>query len=623
MFAVTTLLLSQDLFTHFSEGQISKNQQTILKRLKSDSSTIDLQIVKVNTNYFKNCNSINLNLSSTKNSMAIKQKLEKRSDSDFSWFATIPEKNSDIIISVYKDAVVGYIVIDNECYNLRSLGEGLNALVHTDPSKYPPCGNCPNPGNYSQNSSTCDNLSEHSLTQNNLNPTIKTEKLLTTNTIIRVLVAYTENAKIQTGGENSMNALIANSITSANDAFYFSNLSIKLELAHRRQVIHNESNNDNYVPNNWCEELPGGDRLVTLQQFQAKSDGKMDEIHALRDAYAADICVLITTDAISVCGQAYEINANSDEAFCVVQQSCASAAGKRSFTHEIGHIFGGRHQSKKHGADGYDPCDVPYSYAHGYAFTGNDQNDYRTMMNVDPGRGLRIKYFSNPSVPFQGVYTGDVDHNVAGVLNIRQGSVSNFRVNHNINDHVTLTEDLEIQSGFTLTVQAGKIVKLDPGIEINISGTMSAQGTPSQKITFTSSASNPQSGDWNRINFYNSGIDTLKYCDIEYGHGIYCASGSNVRINNVSVTNCHPFGLWMENAFAIVDSCNFSHDGTSGIYLYNSSPNISYTTCTNNNFGLFCYNDYSDPNIGYSTFSNNNGDGIFSMYYAVPWLFYF
>nr|MBC8182193.1 right-handed parallel beta-helix repeat-containing protein [candidate division KSB1 bacterium] len=72
----------------------------------------------------------------------------------------------------------------------------------------------------------------------------------------------------------------------------------------------------------------------------------------------------------------------------------------------------------------------------------------------------------------------------------------------------------------------------------------------------------------------------------------------------------------------IVDSCNFSNNGTSGIYLYNSGPNISHTTCTNNNFGLFCYNLYSDPQVGYSTFSNNYGDGIFSMNNALPWMFY-
>jgi len=78
----------------------------------------------------------------------------------------------------------------------------------------------------------------------------------------------------------------------------------------------------------------------------------------------------------------------------------------------------------------------------------------------------------------------------------------------------------------------------------------------------------------------------------------------------------------MNNAYANVDSSNFSHNGTCGIYLYSSGPNISHTTCTNNNYGLFSYNNYSDPHIGYSTFSNNNGDGIISMYYAMPWLFY-
>ena len=83
--------------------------------MQSDSSTIDLQVVKVNTNYFKNRNSINLNLVSNKNFIAVKHKIEIKSESDYSWFATIPEKYSDIIISVYEDAVVGYMVIENNC----------------------------------------------------------------------------------------------------------------------------------------------------------------------------------------------------------------------------------------------------------------------------------------------------------------------------------------------------------------------------------------------------------------------------------------------------------------------------------------------------------------------------
>ena len=188
---------------------------------------------------------------------------------------------------------------------------------------------------------------------------------------------------------------------------------------------------------------------------------------------------------------------------------------------------------------------------------------------------------------------------------------------------VNIDQNITVPTGIMLTIEDSATIKFAPNTSLDIYGNLNAQGTPTQKILFTSAATTPQSGDWNKIYFYNSGIDTLKHCDIEYGQGIHCGSGSNVRLNNVSVTNCPPFGLYMNNAFAIVDSCNFSNNGTSGIYLYSSGPHISHTTCTNNNYGLFCYNDYSDPNIGYSTFSNNNGDGIFSMYHAIPVLFYF
>ncbi len=223
-----------------------------------------------------------------------------------------------------------------------------------------------------------------------------------------------------------------------------------------------------------------------------------------------------------------------------------------------------------------------------------------------PVRPLYITITLRNYIPYRtwGEFSGDITHNQTW------------------SGEVYVSDDVNVNSGVTLTIEPGTTIKFDSNTNLNIYGNLNAQGTPTQKITFTSASATPQPGDWNKIYFYNNGIDTLKHCDIEYGQGIYCASGSNVRLNNVTVTNCPPFGLYMNNAFAIVDSCNFSNNGTSGIYLYSSSPKISHTICTNNNYGLFCYNNYSEPQIGYSTFSNNNGDGIFSMYHAVPWLFY-
>jgi M6 family metalloprotease-like protein len=188
-----------------------------------------------------------------------------------------------------------------------------------------------------------------------------------------------------------------------------------------------------------------------------------------------------------------------------------------------------------------------------------------------------------------------------------------------VNSDITLSSDVTVPAGVKLKIEPGITLYFDALKSLNIYGSINARGTPTQKITFTSASSNPQSSDWNRINFYNSGIDTLKHCNIEYGQGMWCGSGSNIRLNNVSVTNCPPFGLYMNNAYAIIDTCEFSYTGTIGIYLYNSDPKISYTTCTNNNYGMFCYN-YSNPYIGNCSLSNNTGDGIFCMNYVMAWM---
>lgn len=71
----------------------------------------------------------------------------RRSETDFTWHGNIPGRASSITISVYNDAVIGSIVIDTEFYRLRSLGEGLNAVIKIDPTKYPSCATGLNFGN--------------------------------------------------------------------------------------------------------------------------------------------------------------------------------------------------------------------------------------------------------------------------------------------------------------------------------------------------------------------------------------------------------------------------------------------------------------------------------------------
>ena len=72
------------------------------------------------------------------------------------------------------------------------------------------------------------------------------------------------------------------------------------------------------------------------------------------------------------------------------------------------------------------------------------------------------------------------------------------------NSPYTVTGNILVASGVTLTIEAGVTVKVNSGLYIKIKGKIIAEGTSSSLITFTSSASSPAKGNWKYIMFDNS-----------------------------------------------------------------------------------------------------------------------
>jgi hypothetical protein len=94
----------------------------------------------------------------------------------------------------------------------------------------------------------------------------------------------------------------------------------------------------------------------------------------------------------------------------------------------------------------------------------------------------------------------------------------------------TVTGNVMVASGVTLTIEPGVTVKFDSGLGLTIKGTLIAQGTSTSTITFTSSAASPAAGDWVNILFHDDSQDAifdgngdyssgsiLEHCVVEYG----------------------------------------------------------------------------------------------------------
>ena len=153
-----------------------------------------------------------------------------------------------------------------------------------------------------------------------------------------------------------------------------------------------------------------------LSRLRETSDGYIDEVHAQRNQYKADLVVLLVGRG-NYCGVGYQ-NANKDMAFSVVGQNCAT--GYYTFAHELGHNQGAQHDPDN-GTNNY------FTYGHGFC---NKPDSWRTVMSYNSGKRCfnRLQYFSNPRVPHMGTPTGDAAlRNNARVINETAYRLANFR----------------------------------------------------------------------------------------------------------------------------------------------------------------------------------------------------
>jgi len=157
-----------------------------------------------------------------------------------------------------------------------------------------------------------------------------------------------------------------------------------------------------------------------VSALQSTSDGRMDEVHTLRNTYGADVVALVVNDP-EACGQAAAINATAASAFMVADQSCIT--GYYSFAHEIGHLQGARH-------DRYvDGTLTPYQYGHGFI---PSSKNWRTIMAYgnNCANCTRIQWWSNPLVTYpatgQVMGTALYEDN-ARVLNLTAPTVAGWR----------------------------------------------------------------------------------------------------------------------------------------------------------------------------------------------------
>jgi hypothetical protein len=153
-----------------------------------------------------------------------------------------------------------------------------------------------------------------------------------------------------------------------------------------------------------------------------------------------------------------------------------------------------------------------------------------------------------------------------------------------------------VPSGKTLTAQAGTIVKAERE-SLTIEGTLKAEGTASEPVTFTSSkddsvggdtngdgnATSPKAGDWTGIESREGGTLSLEHTVVKYASQGVLARGPSTSIDSSSVLDAAyeaikvepPEGAQGKVPTVSLTSNTVTSPGSDGIDVYTRGPGVS------------------------------------------------
>ena len=318
-----------------------------------------------------------------------------------SWIGTFQDQpGSLVVLGTYKGATTGFLSYGAELWEImpsRVTGRVIlyrfddSQLPTAQPTLMPRKKSSPIPSDYGTGGAT--------------------PQMLEMGYVHDLLAVYTTAAR-KRYGQMALESMIQNAVQAANQAYRNSGVAITLNLVGLQEIAFEES----------------GSMKTALKQIEARHDGVLDSVHALRDRVGADMVTLISNDDDS-CGIAWsmrgETPAAASTAFSVVNAGCLS---NQSLAHEVGHNQGNMHDRGSTSNAG------AFAYSYGYRNCTEDGTGFRDVMGYACKGVARVARFSSPSLTFNGQpmgisYETDPDNSADNVrsMNNTADTVAAFR----------------------------------------------------------------------------------------------------------------------------------------------------------------------------------------------------
>jgi M6 family metalloprotease-like protein len=242
-------------------------------------------------------------------------------------------------------------------------------------------------------------------------------------------------------------------------------------------------------------------------------------------------------------------------------------------------------------------------------------NNYSQDLNDTSTPGATISFNRNydPDDPDIGNKERPAHFALNGIHKLSNGSTQinsislrlPFSQNTTWRDLVYVRDNLTVQSGVTLTILPGTKVMFDPGKKLTVYGKLIAEGTSSNRITFTSSNPTPSPGSWWGIRCLGGGPHTLTYCDIKYARVGLELDDQTPLLNYMAydtISQSQYEGVYVQSnstdhAALKLDHCVLKNNGGDGVFATNAIVHISYSRIEGN----------GTQNWGSGIYTSNNG----------------